>query len=67
MMDAVEEFWATLGRLTFAETLTVAETMRDARECVSEFEVSDAADWAFLLNTAREIAEDRSNDDQPNP
>lgn len=60
MNDKVAEFWAALGRLTFAETVTVAETMRDAADSVTDFEISDASDWSFLLNTAREIAEDRS-------
>lgn len=56
-------FWAALGALTFAETVKVAETMRDACESVCEFEPTDVSDWAFLLNTAREIAEDRSEDE----
>jgi hypothetical protein len=62
MNNNIELFWAALGALTFAETVTVAETMRDAHDSTTDFEPTDAADWSFLLNTAREIAEDRSDD-----
>jgi hypothetical protein len=57
MKDNIELFWAALGALTFAETVTVAETMRDAHDCVDGFDPSDVADWSFLLNSAREIGE----------
>jgi hypothetical protein len=60
--DRIESLWAALGALTFAETLQVAETMRDAADCMTDFEVSNAHDWSILLNTAREIAEDRTED-----
>jgi hypothetical protein len=59
MKDRKAEFWAALGALTFAETVEIAEVMRDAWESCSEFEQADVSDWAFLLNMAREIAEDR--------
>jgi hypothetical protein len=63
MAPLVAEFWAALGRLTFAETVTVSETMRDAWENTNEFEPTDIQEWAFLLNTAREIAQDRIVDE----
>lgn len=59
-MDRIEGFWAALRELTFAETVKVAETMRDAWEAGS-FETNDVHDWSFLLNTAREIAEYRDD------
>jgi hypothetical protein len=62
MANNVAEFWAALGRLTFAETLEVAATLRDAEDCVTDFEITDAQDWSFLLNAAREIAQDRSEE-----
>ena len=58
----MEEFWTALGRLTFAETVLVAETMRDVCVSVTDFEHSDANDWLLLLNTARRIGEDRAGD-----
>ncbi len=61
-MDRIAEFWAALGRLTFAETVKVAEAMRDAHECTTDFEVTDLMEWSFLLNAAREIAEGREED-----
>jgi hypothetical protein len=61
-MDAIATFWAALGSLTFAETVTVAETMRDAWEASGEFEPTDIQEWSFLLNQARCIYEDRSED-----
>lgn len=61
MNDKKTEVWNAVGALTFAETLEIAEVFRDAWESVGEFEASDLADWAFLLNTAREIAEGRSD------
>lgn len=54
MNDRIADFWAALGQLTFAETVEVAETMRDAHESVTDFEPTDITDWSFLLNTARE-------------
>lgn len=63
MNDRIQEFWTALGVLTFAEVVTVAETMRDAWESVGEFEPTDIQEWSFLLNTAREIAEGRSEDE----
>lgn len=62
MDDKIETFWNALAALTFAETLRVAEVMRDAHESTTDFEPTDIQDWSFLLNTAREIAEDRSED-----
>lgn len=63
MSEKIEAFWEALGALTFAETVTIAETMRDAWESVTDFECTDVTGWSFLLNTAREIAEDRSEDE----
>lgn len=63
MNENVELFWSALGALTFAETLKVAEVMRDAWESTTDFENTDIQDWSFLLNTAREIFEDRSEDE----
>ena len=56
----MEEFWTALGRLTFAETVLVAETMRDVCVSVTDFEHSDANDWLLLLNTARWHGGDRA-------
>jgi len=63
MNDNVDLFWAALGALTFAETVKVAEVMRDAWESTNDFEPTDVQKWSFLLNTAREIAEDHSEDE----
>ena len=60
--DKKAEVWIAIGALTFAETLELAETFRSAWESTTDFEATDLADWAFLLNSAREIAE--SGDDQ---
>lgn len=57
MTERVEAFWDAFGVLTFAEVLQVAETLRDACDATTDFEASDVADWSFLLNSAREIAE----------
>lgn len=57
MTDNKEAFWTALGALTFAETVEIAAVFRDAHDCTTDFEPTDAADWSFLLNTAREIAE----------
>jgi ABC-type amino acid transport system permease subunit len=64
MTDRIADFWAALGAMTFAETLEVAETMRAAWESTvsGEFEATDVSEWSFLLNAAREIAEDRAGD-----
>ena len=61
MDDKKAAVWAALGALTFAETLEIAEVLRDAWEATTDFECTDVADWAFLLNNAREIAEDRAD------
>lgn len=63
MIDRIDAFWAALGALTFAETVTVSEVMRDAWEADDHFEATSIHNWSFLLNTAREIAEDRSSDE----
>lgn len=57
MSEKEEAFWDALGVLTFAELVKVAETMRCAYDTTNEFETSSVQDWAFLLNSAREIAE----------
>ena len=62
-MDPVAGFWAAFGRLTFAEVLKVSESMRDAWDCTDGFEPTDIQDWSFMLNTAREIAEQREDED----
>ena len=62
MADSKEIFWSALGALTYAETQKVAETMRDAWDCLLGPEPTDAQDWAAALNTAREIAQDRLED-----
>jgi hypothetical protein len=59
MSENIDKLWNALGALTFAETLEVAEVFRDAVESGSDFDPTDLHAWAFLLNTAREIAEDR--------
>jgi hypothetical protein len=62
MTDGKDTFWNALGALTFAETLEIAEVFRDAWESTDGFEPTDLQDWSFLLNTAREISEDRSEE-----
>lgn len=57
MSEAICKFWAALGALTFAETVEVAEQFRDACDATDDFEGWGVADWAFLLNTARDAAE----------
>lgn len=59
--DKKAAVWAAIGSLTFAETLELAEVFREAWESTHEFEATDQGDWAFLLNTAREIAEDQTD------
>jgi hypothetical protein len=63
MNDRKEEFWAALGALTFAETVEIAEVMRDAWETTTDFEGTDVQEWSFLLNTARGIASLRSEEE----
>lgn len=63
MIDRKETLWAALGALTFAETVEIAEVFRDAFESTTDFEPTDVHEWSFLLNTAREIAEDRSEEE----
>jgi hypothetical protein len=61
MNDKIAEFWATLGAMTLDQTLEVAEVFRDAVES-SDSDTSLVTDWVFLLKSARDIAEDRSEE-----
>jgi hypothetical protein len=62
MNDRIAELWAALGALTVAEAVTIGETLRDAWGSTNEFEPTDVQEWVFLLNTARQIAEGRSEE-----
>ena len=65
MMDKIEALWVALGALTFAETLEVAETLRDAWESTAgdDFETASIHEWAILLNTSREIYDQRAEEE----
>lgn len=60
-MDATQAVWAALAKLTFDETLELAETFRDAWES-TDIDGSIISDWMILLKSARDIAEDRLED-----
>lgn len=60
MDERTSAVWAALGALTYAEALALGEIFRAAWESVGPFEQTDVAEWAFLMNAAREIAESRA-------
>jgi len=65
MMESTEIFWNTLGEMTFAEVLEVAAVFRDAYDSTvsGDFNANDAGEWTFLLNSAREIAENNAQEE----
>jgi hypothetical protein len=55
MNDRIAEFWDALGKLTYAEALEVAATIRNTVD-PEDFDLHNAYDWAALLNSARQAA-----------